>query len=149
PGPGDEKGRGHLWGATGGAHERGHPAGARLGRRSGLAGTCTVRADRPGGFLSREGRLHEGGEEGLPVLRGPSRVLGVRTGARRALRYLGGTLREGTAAAEESRRRGFRFPRGHALGSRTRRASRWLNRDARLLCVELFRTEVGFDFEGH
>src|SRR4051794_22696012 len=43
----------------------------RRGRRGcGMAGACAVRSDGPRGVLPREGRLDEGGQEGLPHLRG-------------------------------------------------------------------------------
>ena len=69
-----------------------------------VAGACAVRADRPRGVLPREGRFHEGGQEGLPHLRGPDRVPGVRTDERRAVRHLGRSLRAGAPQAEEARR---------------------------------------------
>ena len=63
-----------------------------------------VRPDRPGGLLPGEGRLDPGGQEGLPRLRRPGRVPGVRAGQRRALRHLGRAVRARAPAAEEERR---------------------------------------------
>src|SRR5260221_5653116 len=44
--------------------------------------------------------MDRGGEEGLPQLRGPGRVHGVRAGARRALRHLGRAVGARAQAAQ-------------------------------------------------
>src|SRR3954468_1227767 len=76
----------------------------RCGRRgSGLAGARTLRTDRPRGVLPREGRLDQGGQEGLPDVRRTRRVPRVRLDERRALRNLGRALRARAAEAEEAR----------------------------------------------
>ena len=70
--------------------------------RAVLAGARPVRADRSGGVLPGEGRLHPRGQEGLRRLRRPLRVPGVRAGPRRAVRHLGRAVRARTAQAEEA-----------------------------------------------
>ena len=67
------------------------------------AGALALRADRPGGVLPREGRLHPRGEEGLRRLRGALGVPRVRPGQRRALRHLGRPVRARAPQAQEAR----------------------------------------------
>src|SRR5688500_15048483 len=77
------------------AYDRAVPptAGRRGGRRTRLAGARTVRPDRPGVLLPREGRVHTRGQEGMSGLRGALRMPGVRPGQRRTLRHLGRLVR--------------------------------------------------------
>ena len=77
----------------------------------------SVRADRSGGVLPGEGRVDPGGEEGLPRLRRPGRVPGVRADERRAVRHLGRPVRARAPPAEEERRLGDRAPDGPPVGS--------------------------------
>ena len=71
------------------------------GRRR-MAGARSLRSDRSGGLLPREGRLHQGGQEGLPDLRRTPGLPGVRPGERRALRHLGRALGARAPQAEEA-----------------------------------------------
>ena len=81
-----------------------------------------MRADRPRGVLPREGRLHQGGQEGLPDLRRPRRLPRVRADERRAVRHLGRSLRARAPQAEEARRlqthRGARLARAPRMPRR-------------------------------
>src|SRR3954452_9683454 len=76
----------------------------RGGRGRGMAGACSLRSDRSGGVLPREGWLHQRGQEGLSHLRRARRLPRVRVDERRALRDLGRAVGARASQAQETRR---------------------------------------------